>query len=144
MEYLYLSFLFIFLAAACNAVMDILKHKYPRSIFYKKGGDETDESGKPILTKWESFWNPVVSWYASKKVLWGFVAFDAWHSFKFLMLVFLSLSVCFGCYFGSTNDFSTLVAWLTLPAFSITWGVGHTLFYHWVLKKGFWNKDFRV
>ncbi len=140
MIYLIIGLGFIFLASAMNAVMDIIKHKYRVSIFYRPGAEGLNKDGSPKLNKWESFWNPVVSWYAAKKVLFGFMSLDAWHVFKFLMLTMLSLSVTMACYFGTSEDFSKLVAWLSIPSFSIVWGVGHTTFYHFVLKKSFWEK----
>ena len=76
------------LAGACNAVMDILSHKFKESIFYNKESYD------------EMFWNPAKSWrnkykwndekFVAEPKFWGSTTFlvfttDAWHLFQFFL-----------------------------------------------------------
>lgn len=71
-----MTFVFIALAAICNAGMDTLTHNFHQSIF--RNLDQT-------------FWNPIHSWKGKK--LFGWVRLDAWHLFKFGMIFSLAAAV---------------------------------------------------
>ena len=91
------SFLFLILAAICNAIMDTITHHWDISIF-----DKPPEE----ITKYDFWWNPDYSWinkYVNKdshnkirKICFGLFDrpfTDAWHTFKSLMIVFIILSI---------------------------------------------------
>lgn len=82
-----ISILLIILAGICNAIMDKLQFGFHSSIFKKLN---------------QQFWNPTFSW----KNKWNtrfpkltstiFVMFtDAWHLFKYLMVMYITLSIVF-------------------------------------------------
>lgn len=86
----------IILAAICNAVMDVVSHKYRLSIFAYDDFKEHDQ-----------FWDASISWRnkyvglspqnGRRKMFWNInlhPAFtDAWHLFKSLMIIFLFLAI---------------------------------------------------
>ncbi len=104
------SFIFIILAAICNAIMDKITHHWDDSIFDKPNGE---------ITKWDMWWNPQYSWINKyqdrdskkpiRKILGVFdVPFtDAWHTFKTLMICFLMLAI--------------VTSWVSEPPFLNTW-----------------------
>lgn len=74
-----LSLVFIFLAAICNSVMDLLENEnFSSSIFRNKN---------------PKFWYKRESWKYAKKIFsWKF---DGWHVFKSLMIILLVLAIVF-------------------------------------------------
>lgn len=108
-----LSFVFIFLAAVCNAVMDTLEHHYSTSIFRSSN---------------ENFWNPKVSWNKGVNFFgsWGgprWMTMDAWHISKTLMLIFFVLAIA---------TYTAAPQFLLLSP--IVWFIGFEMFYSLLLK----------
>jgi len=88
------ALVFIALAAACNAVMDICSHKWHISIFSNYSRKYWDAT-----ISWKNKYNEVDVRYGRVKVkVFGrtfnkHVAFtDSWHLFKSLMIVFIIFS----------------------------------------------------
>lgn len=69
--------IFLFLAAFVNGITDTLCFNFIQSRF------------RNLNPKW---WNPNVSWQYVPLTL-GFVRLDAYHVFKYLMILFLAISV---------------------------------------------------
>lgn len=129
-----LIFLLWFIAAASNAVMDILQHKYKQSIFSNYN---------------RQYWDPIISWANKYKVLserikykWNFYLFkidkpvfltDAWHLFQSIMIVSLAISVLIALTLG----LNILPAFLILNGLGLTWNKTFVLFYHKLLNKNF-------
>jgi hypothetical protein len=127
------SIIFLILAAICNAIMDTITHHWDESIFDRPVGK---------ITKWEMWWNPQYSWLNKyvdrnpkkpiRKILGIFdVPFtDAWHTFKSLMIVFITISI-------SCALFNTLFPILiSIIILGITWNLVFNLFYNKILKNG--------
>jgi len=114
-----------FLAAICNAVMDVLAFKYKYSIFSLRD---------------QHYWNPSISWrnkYEDKKMSNGpaffgsttFLVFttDAWHLFQFLSNSFIVISMIL-----IVNIFYTPIWWqdvILFIAFKGVWGIIFEWFY---------------
>jgi hypothetical protein len=126
----YVSLIFIVLAAICNAVMDVLQ--WYESVFYKIKKDAT-------------WWNPNISWinkyekgdpdYGRKKWILGLnypvQLTDAWHLFKSLMIVFLCLSIVT---FQDIYPKTILDDILIFCIFGTAWNVTFSLFYNKILR----------
>lgn len=95
---LILAFFFWIFAAICNAIMDTITYHWYKSIF-------NNSKFKAI------WWNPEVSWknkYVDtdpnkpiRKIIFGLFDrpfTDAWHTFKSLMIVFITLAMVFLAY----------------------------------------------
>ena len=104
-----MSFILIAIAAIFNAIMDTLWTHYPISVF------------KNLNPKW---WNPNESWEYVKNWM-GWVRFDAWHLFKFGMLGFISLAICF---------YKPIFGILDILIIPMVWGISFELFYSNLLK----------
>lgn len=126
-----ISVIFFVLASVCNSVMDICSHHYYGSIFSKYSN---------------YFWNTELSWknkYINRDPRLGFKKLykninypvqltDAWHLFKSLMIVFLTLSVIT---FDSSlvSGFVSFV--LLLGIYGLIWNLTFNLFYNNLFKK---------
>ena len=108
------------LAAACNAVMDVLAHKFSTSIFW---------------SCWHPFWDPNRSWerkYKDNDKWYGWIndtilvwTTDAWHLFQMFMKSFIVLAIV--CYIP-------VITWYwDILLFTIAWGVVFELFYKYLL-----------
>jgi len=103
------SFIFLFLASMLNACMDTLKDHYSVSIFYGLN---------------PSFWNPMASW---KNKWLNYVAIDAWHISKGLML---------GCFYCAIFFHSSVFGLWDFVLYPIIWGIGfESLYSHLLVKK---------
>lgn len=126
-----LVFICWMLAAACNAVMDVLAFKFKTSVF------------KDLNPDW---WNPSISWrnkYKDKNPNKGerfpgsttalsFIT-DAWHLFQFLSNSFLALSVVFVfLHYTSINWWQALIMFLGLK---VIWGLIFEALYSKGLRK---------
>lgn len=85
------TYLFIILAGAFNAWMDVLMWHFDKSIF------------KNLNRDW---WNPNYSWQWVKPTL-GIVRLDGWHIVKYGML----LSIATAIYYGGGNVLLLMLAW---------------------------------
>tara|TARA_Y100000361_G_scaffold145150_1_gene153997 strand:- start:10 stop:384 length:375 start_codon:yes stop_codon:yes gene_type:complete len=121
-------FIFFFLAAFSEAVMDTLQFHYYRSIF---------SSLNPI------FWNPKLSWknkytlgnpglgpkFVGSTTIFVFTT-DGWHLFKFFRNLFLFLGIFFAClYVSSLRD-----AVIMTVSTRVVFGVAFTGFMKILLK----------
>ena len=129
------SFLFLALAAACNAVMDKSVHHYPVSKFKKLN---------PL------FWNGEISWknkYINGdpklgRVKWYFglnkpvQLTDAFHMFKMFMVINICLSIItFDKLFFLYGDNYTFITFtLILLLYGVIWNTTFSLFYDKILK----------
>ena len=131
------SFLFIVLAAICNAVMDVCSHHYYRSIFHKYGfkmiwsNAELSRANKyiegtPVFgrTYWLIF---------NIKIIKPVQVTDAWHLFKMFMIIFIVLSIITynGSMFMSDNF---LIFLLDMLIYGCLWNCTFSLFYNRILK----------
>lgn len=120
-----ISIMFWFLACVCNSIMDVLSTRYDVSIF----GNYSNQL----------FWDWKISWrnkwkngdiLQGEKFLFSSTIFvfltDAWHLFKFLMLLFLILSIYF---------YVPIIGIFDIPLFFIIWGITFELFYNFVFFK---------
>lgn len=107
-----LPYLFICLAAICNAVMDRVEYStaFNQSIF-----------------KWKDkeFWEKDISWQYAKKIF-GWKA-DAWHIAKSLMIIFLITAVIVGSV-GKSHH------WWEWFIMGVVWNLVFNLFYNKILK----------
>lgn len=132
----YVSLLFIALAAICNAVMDILQFHYHESIFDKPSDK---------ISYYDKWWNPHYSWrnkyingipsYGRKKWILGLnypvQLTDAWHLFKTFMIVFLCLSIVT---FEDVYPKTILDDILIFCIFGTVWNLTFSLFYNKILR----------
>lgn len=132
---IYLSLIFIMLAAICNAVMDTSVHHFHTSVFNKLN---------------PYFWDGEISWRnkyingdpSQGRVKWYFGLVkpvqitDAFHFFKMLMIIFICLSIV-------SFDSSKVIIHgvFHLPAFlimfvlyGILWNIIFSLFYDKILR----------
>ncbi len=132
-----ISLIFFFLAAVCNAVMDICSHHFYDSIFYSR----------KFSQRW---WDAQGSWrnkyigddphYGRKKIkgtnINKFVQFsDAWHFFKMWMIIFLA---AFGvaAHYNMTigrSELKDIVLWII--AYGTVWNCTFSLFYSKILRR---------
>lgn len=85
------TYIFILLAGAFNAWMDILMWHFDKSVFQY----------------WNrNFWNPNYSWQVVKPTL-GIVRLDGWHIVKYGMLISIATAI----YFGGGNVLLLMLAW---------------------------------
>ena len=130
-----ISLLLVALAAACNAVMDVLSFRYKQSIFTKYN---------------PQWWNPAISWknkYISdtysgvninirKKLFIGNLFMidypifltDAWHLFKSLMIVLLGFAIVL--YVPVVNIFVDILL------IGLAWNLIFNVLYDKVFRKG--------
>jgi hypothetical protein len=129
------SFLFLALAAACNAVMDKSVHHYPVSKFKKLN---------PL------FWNGEISWknkYINGdpklgRVKWYFglnkpvQLTDAFHMFKMFMVINICVSIItFDKSFLLYGDNYTFITFaLLMLLYGVIWNTTFSLFYKKILK----------
>lgn len=131
-----ISFIFWSLAAICNSIMDMTDHHYSRSVF------------KNLNPLW---WDGNISWknkylrenpnlelkklFPYKKGFLGEINYptqltDAWHFFKTLMIIFLTLSVV-------TFDKNLISSWLgymiIFIVYYLFWNFWYNLFYNHIL-----------
>ena len=129
-----LSLLFFVLAAIANSVMDTSVHHYSTSKFKKLD---------PL------FWDGEISWknkYINGdpklgRVRWYFGLIkpvqitDAFHLFKSLMIIFLSLSITtFDKDFFSIDEYSLISFPLVVLLYGFLWNTTFSLFYDKILK----------
>ena len=120
-----MSFIFLILAAICNACMDVLSTRYNVSIF------------KNFKNK--QFWDFNISW--RNKWNWGekengetfflsstMLSFltDGWHLFKGLMIIFISCAIIF---------YKSIFGLWDFILFNCVWGITFELFYSKILLK---------
>lgn len=105
-----LSFIFIFLAAVCNAVMDTFIFRVDRSVFRKIGVEKLS----PIYT-WQTYGNFL-----------GIVRLDPYHIVKFGMIGFIILAAYF---------YKPILGVYDLPILAACWFVGFELFWAKILYK---------
>ncbi len=134
MIWLIFSFVFVALAAACNAVMDKSSHHYSSSIFSDFGN--------------ELWWNGEISWRnkynngdsTQGRVKWYFglnkpvQITDAWHFFKMWMIIFMCSSVTCGIFSHQEN----IIWWwfvIYLGSLGTLWNITFSAFYDKILKK---------
>ena len=132
----YISLLFLALAAACNAVMDICSHHFYRSVFRKLSvawwcADLSWANkyidGMPILGR--TYWI-----FFGIKIIKPVQITDAWHLFKMFMIIFLALSIItFNDYMDIRENF--LIFLFQLCLYGIVWNGTFSLFYKYILKK---------
>ena len=130
-----ISLLLVALAAACNAVMDVLSFHYKQSIFTKSN---------------PQWWNPAISWknkYVSdtysgvnisirRKLYFGSLFMinypvfltDAWHFFKSLMIVLLGFAIVL--YNPVINVFVDIIL------VGLAWNLTFNVLYDKVFRKG--------
>lgn len=116
-----LTLIFVFLAAVCNAVMDVITYRFDTSIF-----------SKVVRLKW--FIDPKVSWrnkYKNGDPSQGpkfpfsttFLCFitDAWHLIKNIMLVLLYVGIT--CYIPIINPVLDVILYYIVfgVTFEICW-----------------------
>lgn len=88
-----MSYLFIILAGAFNAWMDVLMWHFDNSVFkYWK----------------RNFWNPNYSWQFIKPTF-AIVRLDGWHLVKYGMLISISTAILY----GGGNVILLMLAWST-------------------------------
>ena len=116
-----ISLLLFALAAVCNAVMDVLAHKFSSSVF--------------VRLNW-TYWDPQMSWgnkYTDNNKWYGWIndtilvwVTDGWHLFQMLMKTSIVLAIVF--YIPITH------AWYwDIILFTIAWGLVFELFYKYLL-----------
>jgi len=132
-----LSFIFIFLAAICNSIMDITNHHFSDSIFSKLN---------------HTWWNGEISWknkYINREYKWGrrklfntkinfpVQLTDAFHFFKTLMIVFICLSIITfdKCHFYKYCNITAINYLMGLIIYGTLWNLTFSLFYNSLLKK---------
>ena len=135
-----ISFIFIILAAICNAFMDTSVHHYYSSIFTKLN---------PLWwngeISWKNKYNNVLTGDGGRKkckILFFNVnkpvqITDAFHFFKTLMIIFICLSVVtynkycmfIGCHLTWYNFL------IMLSIYGVLWNVSFSLFYNKILRK---------
>jgi hypothetical protein len=131
-----ISFIFLALAAICNAVMDVCSHHYFNSVF----------------RKWDLkmiWWNAELSW--TNKYIEGLPVFgrkhwkifdikiiipvqltDAWHFFKMLMIIFIVVSIM--TYSGSMfNQNNFIIFCIDMLIYGCVWNCTFSLFYNKLL-----------
>lgn len=107
---IYLSYIFICLAAVFNALMDRIENEnFFESVFKKLD---------------QRFWYKRESWKYAYKIF-GYKV-DAWHLSKTLMVVFACLSIVFYNPFIPIADFIVL---------GVLWNLTFNLFYNRIFKK---------
>lgn len=106
----YYRFIFVILAAICNALMDSVENEHF------------------VVTKFRylnrKFWYKRISWQYAKVVF--KYKIDSWHLSKSLMLIFLGIFCCFPAHINSFINFAI---------FGICWLATFNLFYNHVFKK---------
>lgn len=105
----HLSYIFIFLAAICNAFMDIVENEN----FFESRFKNLNEK----------FWYKRISWEYAEK-LWDFKV-DAWHIAKSLMIVFLCAAIV------NYQPFIPIVDFIVLGGI---WNLTFNLFYNRIFK----------
>ena len=133
-----ISLVLVIIAAICNAVMDILDHKYAWSIFNKY--DTIFNSG---------YWDPSYSWrnkyieknpQAGRRRILGIkihpMFTDSWHLFKSIMVVSLCFAIAFGfslppiCVFNT--EMLNMILWVAI--LDTAWNLTFSLFYNRILR----------
>ena len=107
---IFLTYIFIALAAICNAVMDSVENEHVTSTVFRSLNPK--------------FWWKRTSWEYAKKTF-GY-KWDAWHMAKSGMIIFICLAVVF------YHPFIVLVDFIILGAL---WNLVFNLFYNKVFKK---------
>lgn len=118
------------LAAVCNAVMDILAHKYKQSIFSKWNRQYWD----PSVSHRNKYKNHVIS---KEPKFFGSTTFlvfltDGWHLFQFLSNSFIIVSIIL-----IINCIADVTWWQNLALFimfKVLWGVFFEWFYSKLLR----------
>lgn len=125
-----LSLVFLMLASICNAIMDVCNHKYGRSIFYSTSNRD-----------WNRWWNTAYSWRNKyidddsdngRRKLWNtninypVQLTDAWHFFKMLMIIFITLSIV--SYNGFIYDIVEFRV-IEIIVYGTIWNTTFSLFY---------------
>lgn len=135
----YLPFILIFVAAACNAVMDKLDHHFSASIF--------DLIKNKKIRLWfnsnQGWRNKYVDRNPKKgRVKWNILGIkinkpvqltDAWHFFKMLMI----FAICGMAAVYPVIIYMGIINWVIL---GLIWNITFRLFYSFFLTKAFWGK----
>jgi hypothetical protein len=103
-----MSYLFLILAAICNAFMDVTTHHFNYSIFKDKN---------------PKFWNPNESWKYVNLLPFTRYRADAWHLAKSAMIINICISIVF---FDGY--------WWEFFIFGTVWNLTFNLFYNKILK----------
>lgn len=120
------SYIFIALAAICNAIMDITMYRYSESVFFTEN----------------TFWN---TWWSDRgKRHWIVQLNDGWHHFKMWMLGFFIIAITLAPYglsfYSSFGNIGLLGDFLVL---SVEWNLVFNMFYDKLLRRAFYSKIFR-
>lgn len=127
-----LSFILIYIAGFCKAVMDTLQFHFQNSVFYNSI---------------HKFWNPKISWlnkYSSispltRKKFFKIIPVpvmltDAWHLFQSIYLTTLFLGILL-CPPVSVCDIYVVRVLISFIVLRLIFGLSFTLFYNKILKK---------
>ncbi len=121
-----ISITLIIIASICNAIMDILAHKYAWSIFHKY--NYTFDS------RW---WNPKTSWSNKYNNPWYIPTqfSDAWHTFKTIMIFsLLGAIILFKIPYVFLNEiWINNLIWYGI--IGILWNLIFSLFYDKILRE---------
>jgi len=120
-----MSIIFIILASACNAIMDVLSTRYYVSIFSKFNNRQFWNWEISHTNKWQ--WGDKANgekFFLSSTML-SFLT-DGWHLFKFIMIVCISCAIIF---------YKPIFGWWDIILFNCAWGITFELFYTKILIK---------
>lgn len=120
-----LSFLFIILAAICNAVMDVLFTRYNSSVFFRLMNPHFWNPHKSWINKWAQPYPPFTERFRFSSTLLVFLT-DGWHLFKAFMIAFFILSV--------VNYTPIFNLWVDAVMLYSTFTGTFTLFYNNILR----------
>lgn len=135
-----ISYICFVLASICNAVMDVSLFHYHKSIFKRFNN--------------RLWWDGTISWqnkyidgdFKKGRVKWSFLSIkfnkpvqltDAFHFFKMLMIIFLSLSVITFDKSWLFKDLNILFYMINCLIYGTLWNVSFSLFYGDLLKERF-------
>lgn len=132
MNNLYLSILFLGLAAFCNACMDVVSFHYDRSIFKNLNKQYFDPS-----VSWKNKYIKGEPINGRRTIFWGLInihpAFtDFWHFAKSLMIILMCTALVFSLKCCIKNTYFLLCI---LLIYGFIWNSVFNLFYNKILKK---------
>lgn len=133
MSNLYFSILFLALAAACNASMDVVSFHYDKSIFKNLKRQYFDPS-----LSWRNKYIKGNPDYGRKTIFWTMVTLhpaftDFWHLMKSLMVIFICIALLFPLEHCIKNNYFNLISLFVIYGF--IWNMVFNLFYNKILKK---------
>jgi hypothetical protein len=118
-----MSLLFIILAAACNACMDVLSTRFYVSIFGNFKNKNFWDWNLSWRNKWQ--WGDKANgekFFLSSTML-SFLT-DGWHLFKAFMIIFICCAIIF---------YKPMFGLFDIVLFSCAWGITFELFYNKIL-----------